>query len=470
MPRVTSLSRFAFAVSGVPTVGIISNGVDYFLFFFYSQLLGLSASLTGLALAIALACDALADPVIGYLSDNWESRWGRRHPFMYAAIVPVTALYVLIWFPPAGASSQWALFGYLLTVAVLLRLSMTMFDMPVQTLVAELTSDYDERTDLASLPTTVSWVTSSVMTIAMYAYWLRNTADHINGQLNTAGYQQAALVSGVVVLASLILSSVGLHPEIPRLPGRTAEQAAGLKDMFRSFVQLLRNRSMRALLAASLFLAAGLGVDATLWLYQYSAFYGMSSNQMLALTVVQLIATFAVVPVVRNYVMKGDKKVMAIRFLVASVAISIILPPLHVLKLLPGSGSNGLMCLLLVYDFLSQLIWIVATAIIYSMYADVTDELLLAVGKRMEGALFACQTFISKGAAALGALLAGALLTVIQYPVASDTAGVSDKILARLGISYTVSWLVLASIGIWLISQYQITRASHAAEVRTLVG
>ncbi len=346
---------------------------------------------------------------------------------------------------------------------------MTMFDMPVQTLVAELTSDYDERTDLASRPITVSWISSSLMTIAMYAYWLKNSPEHINGQLNTAGYQQAALVSGGIVLASLLFSSIGLHPEIPRLPTRTAEQSAGLKDMFLSFVQLLGNRSMRALLAASLLLGAALGVDATLWLYQYSAFYGMSSNQMLMLTVAQLLATFAVTPIVRNYVVKGDKKAMAIRFLAASVAISVILPPLHVLNLLPRSGSNGLMSLLIIYDFLSQLVWVVVAAIIYSMYADVTEELLLAVGKRMEGALFACQTFISKVAGAIGALLAGALLTLIRYPVANDAAPVSGRVLARLGIGNMVSWLVLASIGIWFISRYRITRASHAAEVQTLV-
>lgn len=111
-----------------------------------------------------------------------------------------------------------------------------------------------------------------------------NSAEHVNGQLNIGGYQQAALIYGVVVLPSLIFSSIGLHPEIPRLPTRTAEQAAGLKDMLLGFAQLLRNRSMRALLGAGLFLAAALGVDASLWLYQYSAFYGMSSNQMLMLT------------------------------------------------------------------------------------------------------------------------------------------------------------------------------------------
>jgi hypothetical protein len=73
-----------------PTTGIISNGIDYFLFFFYNQVIGLSAARTGLALAIALTFDAVANPLVGYLSDNWRSRLGRRLPFMYASILPLT--------------------------------------------------------------------------------------------------------------------------------------------------------------------------------------------------------------------------------------------------------------------------------------------------------------------------------------------------------------------------------------------
>src|SRR5262245_57941550 len=194
--NVAPLSQLAFATSGVPTAGIISNGIDYFLFFFYSEIIGLSAALTGFALAVALAVDAVSDPLIGYLSDNWRSRLGRRHPFMYASIVPMTGLYVLIWHPPGGSSAQWTLFGYLLVGSILLRVSMVMFDAPVRTLVAELTSDYDERTRLASLPSTVSWITSSVVTIAMYSIWLRDSTEHVNGQLNASGYQEAALVTG----------------------------------------------------------------------------------------------------------------------------------------------------------------------------------------------------------------------------------------------------------------------------------
>lgn len=468
MKKVAPLSRIAFAISGVPTVGIIYNGIDFFLFFFYSQIIGLSSALVGLALAIALAIDAISDPLIGYLSDNWQSKLGRRHPFMYASIVPITALYVLVWFPPFAATEQWALFGYLLVLCILLRLSMTMFDVPVRTLVAELTADYDERTRLASLPITVAWITSSLMVIAMYTFWLDDSVEHVNGQIHLAGYQQAALVCGAVILLSLLFSSAGLHPEIPHLHKKTAAQAAGVKDLFGSLRELLRNRSMRALLLSGLFIAAGLGTTSALWIYQYSGFYGMNSEQMSMLALAQLLATLGVIPVVERFVVKGDKKVMAIRFVLASVVISIILPPLLVLGLIPERGSDSLFYLLMIYDFLSQLIWVVAAAIIYSMYADVTDELLLQAGKRLEGAILAGQTFMDKSAGAFGALFAGTLLTLIAYPSATDTSQVPEDALARLGLGYMISWLVLASIGIWLISKYDITRATHAAEIAAL--
>jgi glycoside/pentoside/hexuronide:cation symporter, GPH family len=467
--KVATLSQWAFACSGVPTTGIISNGIDYFLFFFYSQVIGLSAALTGLALAIALTFDAIANPLVGYLSDNWRSQLGRRLPFMYASILPLTLLYVLVWYPPAASGSHWRLFGYLLAVLVFLRLSMMMFDVPVRTLVAELTPDYDERTRLASLPTSVSWFMGSIMTIAMYAIWLKDSAEHLNGQTNPAGYRQAAVVCGAVILVSLLFSTVGLHPEIPRLHMKTPLQTAGLKDMARSFGQLLQNRSMRALLLSSLFVGTGLGTNAALWIYQYGFFYGMRSEQMSRLTIVESLASFAVVPVIRKYVVKGDKKVMAIRFLVASVATSMILPPLLSLGWLPDRGSNGLWYLLTTYDFISQLIWIVTASIIYSLYADVTDDVVLAIGKRLEGAIFACQTFVERVAMGLGALFAGLLLTLIHYPAAADNVPIPAEILTRLGLSYMGVWFVFVSIGIWLLSKYEITRSLQAAEVATEV-
>ena len=58
---------------------------------------------------------------------------------------------------------------------------------------------------LASLPISASWFIGSVMTIAMYGIWLKDSAEHIHGQTNIGGYQQAAVVCGAVILASLVV-------------------------------------------------------------------------------------------------------------------------------------------------------------------------------------------------------------------------------------------------------------------------
>jgi GPH family glycoside/pentoside/hexuronide:cation symporter len=306
------------------------------------------------------------------------------------------------------------------------------------------------------------------MTIAMYAIWLKDSAEHVNGQTSVTGYRQAAVVCGAVILVSLLFSTLGLHPEIPRLHTKTSMQTASLKDMAHSFGQLLQNRSMRALLLSGLFVGTGLGATAALWIYQYGFFYGMRSEQMSLLTIVESLASFAVAPVIRQYVVKGDKKVMALRFLMGSVAISMILPPLLSLGWLPERGSNGLWYLLTTYDFLSQLIWIVTASIIYSLYADVTNDVVLAIGKRLEGAIFACQTFVERVSMGLGALFAGLLLTMIHYPTGSENVPIPAEILTRLGLSYMGAWFVYASIGIWFLSKYAITRSLQAAEVDVL--
>jgi Na+/melibiose symporter-like transporter len=461
--KVARLSVWAFASSGIPTTGVISNGIDYFLFYFYSQIIGLSPALAGLALAIALAVDALANPLIGYTSDHWQSRLGRRHPFMYASILPLTLLYVLVWFPPAFHGNQGTLFIYLLIMLVLLRISMAMFDAPVRTMVAELTADYDERTRLAALPTSASWFVGALMTIAMYAIWLKDTPEHLSGQSFIGGYQQAGIAGGVIVFLSLLFSSVGLHPEIPRLHQKNPGQGRGLRQMIGSFRQLLRNRSLRALLLSSLFVGTGLGATATLWIYQYTIFFGMRSTQMSLLTVVEALASLAVAPVIRRFVVKGDKKLMAMRFLALSVILSMILPPLLALNLIPARGSHGLWYLVTTYDFLSQLVWIVTASIIYSLYADVTDDVVASVGRRLEGVIFASQIFIERVAAGMGALCAGAFLTMIHYPTAAGEGAVPAAILNRLGLGYTGLWAVFASIGIWFLTRYQITRSVQAA-------
>jgi len=74
------------------------------LLLFYNQLMGMPAALVSLALAISLTIDALWDPMVGQVSDNLRTPWGRRHPLMYASAIPLAISWLLLWHPPTGWS------------------------------------------------------------------------------------------------------------------------------------------------------------------------------------------------------------------------------------------------------------------------------------------------------------------------------------------------------------------------------
>ena len=128
------LTRISFGIGGAAE-GIKNNGFDYVLLFFYSNILGVDAGLVGLALLFALVIDAISDPVVGYWSDNLRTRIGRRHPFMYAALIPVAISYYLAWNPPAGISGN-DLFLWLLGTTIFVRLAFTFYEVPSTALAA----------------------------------------------------------------------------------------------------------------------------------------------------------------------------------------------------------------------------------------------------------------------------------------------------------------------------------------------
>src|SRR5947209_9958043 len=119
---------------GSVAFGVKDNGFSYLLLLFYNQVMGLPATLVGLALMIALVFDAVVDPMIGQFSDNLRTRWGRRHPLMYAAALPMALLYVALWNPPHWDHQR--LFYYLVAMAILIRGVVSFYEVPSSALAA----------------------------------------------------------------------------------------------------------------------------------------------------------------------------------------------------------------------------------------------------------------------------------------------------------------------------------------------
>jgi Na+/melibiose symporter-like transporter len=208
-----------------------------------------------------------------------------------------------------------ALFFYLMIVSVLLRISMTMFDVPVAALIPELTSDYDERTQLASYRVSASYSVSAVMTMAMYAIWLRDTEEFPGGVLNPSGYHDAALVAGAIIAVLLIFSSLALHREIPRLQLGRGIKSIRWRKMVDVLRDLLKNKSMRIMLISGLLLSTGSGTSNALWIYNYTSIYGLSSSRMSTLMIVELVAAIAAIFTSHWISVRGDKRTVVVKLM-----------------------------------------------------------------------------------------------------------------------------------------------------------
>jgi glycoside/pentoside/hexuronide:cation symporter, GPH family len=122
--------------------------------------LGLSAFWLGVILIIPRLWDALSDPVIGHLSDNTRTRWGRRRPFLLLGGILVAVFFVVIWWIPKGemvrvwfpseAGFQAFQLVYILITLLLFFTAVNIFEIPHGALGMEMTTDYHERTRLFS--------------------------------------------------------------------------------------------------------------------------------------------------------------------------------------------------------------------------------------------------------------------------------------------------------------------------------
>ena len=126
--RASAKVLFAFGAGSV-AIGTKNIIFGSWLMLYYNQVLGLKPYLAGVALALALVVDAISDPLVGAWSDRIRTRLGRRHPFMYASLLPFGAsIYMIL--QPVPDPSQSELFLRLLFFSIAVRLSMTFYEVP----------------------------------------------------------------------------------------------------------------------------------------------------------------------------------------------------------------------------------------------------------------------------------------------------------------------------------------------------
>ena len=286
---LTFNTKFAFGV-GQLAEGLKTSALNTFLLFYYNQVLELPGTLAGLAVAIALVFDAVSDPLTGSLSDNWRGRLGRRHPFMYASAVPLGISFFLLFSPPEGLS-EWGLFFWLATMVLLTRASMTLYHVPHIALGAELSTDYQERSQIVSFRYVLSFTGFFLCYGLGFAWFFRDTPEFPNGQFNVSAYQPFAITLSVVMAATILWSAWGTHHRIPFLPKASGESVklsltGVVARMFSETLGALKNRSFGWLFLGAMVIFVMVGVDSALSLYVFEYFWELDSQGKLTVLLV----------------------------------------------------------------------------------------------------------------------------------------------------------------------------------------
>jgi GPH family glycoside/pentoside/hexuronide:cation symporter len=442
--------------------GVKNAGFNFFLFFFYTQVLGVNPSQAGAVLLVATVIDALTDPLMGFLSDRSTFAMGRRQPFLYASAVPMGLSFVLLFTPPGGVGAAGTML-WLLAFTVLVRTAMTVHQVPYMALGAELSDDYHERTAVVSYRAAFGALGLAGTLVLAWTVFFRSTPEHANGQLNASAYAPFALASGALIMVAILVSAAATHRRAQAMARISAPPPVMTwGSLVSAYRGVLANRSFRALLFGVLVFNTMRGVQEVLAVHMLTYFWRLSSSQILWLFLIALLALVAGVPVWAALIRRMDKRPALVGG-IAVFSLAVLGPPTaQLLSAFPAEGTSLYLAMLLGGAALSGIGGAAVLVAAGSMMADVADEHELHTGKRQAGLFFGALLFATKATSGLGSLLGGIGLDMIAFPAQALPEEVSTEQVRALGLFYGPAMVALAITSIAQLWRYQISRATHA--------
>ena len=441
--------------------GVKNTAFSVFLLFYFSQVLGLPGTLAGGAIFLALCVDAVTDPLIGSISDNFVSKIGRRHPFMYAAAIPMPLCFYWLFNPPAGLE-QWGLFAWMAGFAIGVRFSMTLFTIPAASLIAELTSDYDERTTLVSIRSLFGVVGGLISAQVAYLVYFVPSEHFADGRLDPSAYGGFAATCAVMIFIAIIVCGIGTHHTIPRLKSQPNPTPFSWAQFVSDVSQVLHNHSYVNLMTASFFIFVAAGFNDVMGLYVNTYFWEFSTEQLALMVWALFLAPLIAVSLTPAVTRRFDKKITMITL--AGIAIAVGPLPVigRLVGLMPENGSPLLLPIMVVHATVIITL-VVAIGIVYaSMIADTVDENELLNGRRQEGVFMAAIAFVIKATSGVGGFIAGIALDVISFPTQAELGSVPPETLFSLGLVVGPGATMFIVASLFFMARYRLTRERHA--------
>ncbi|MEL6663131.1 MAG: MFS transporter, partial [Pseudomonadota bacterium] len=378
------------------------------------------------------------------------------------------AAYWFLWNPPDLSNET--MFWYLLAVAISVRTLITIYEVPSSALVAELTSDYDERTRFLSMRNMFIWLGGVTMAVITLGFLLDDDGAG-SGFTDVDGFRAYGLMASSVLLVAILVSALGTHRAIPYLhKSATVPERFSITRLIGEVFETLSNRSFAALFLATLFANTASGVSGALTFYIYGYFWGFSADQtslIVASVAISSILAFVIAPRVSK---RFDKRKAALGLGFLAFTIAPLPVTLRLFGLMPANGDPILFPLILGIVIIDLALIISVQILMQSMIADLVEDAQLKTNRRNEGVFFAAISFTRKAVEGFGILLASSILALIAFPVGVPPSEVPDAALFRLGTFYAPTLFTLWMIMLGLLTLYRIDRKAHQANLDALAS
>jgi len=434
----------------------VGNSISVMALPIFNIALGLSPVWLGWAMSIPRLLDAMIDPLIGTLSDNTRSRWGRRRPWIFAAGIITPICLAMLWSVPPhwGQTATFIWFSFFCTIVFI---SMSVYGIPYNALGFELSTDYNERTNVQA------WRFFFIAISGLLVGWLyRFSLSPLLAGAPQAGVRPEVI--GMRNLMWILAPFLMLSALAPCFFAREktaicAQEKIGLIDGFR---MTLRNRPFILFVLLGLFSLTGMQLVAPFGLY-IGIFYVCDGSKEFAATIAGVATilntalSFALIPAVAKISAAIGKRetllIAQICLMLASLSTWVVFNP----------AMPWLMVAVIPLNCFALTCFIILSG---SVLADICDYDELSTGLRREGMYGAVNLFIGKMAGSSIGILSGYMLLWAGY---LNQESISDNVLFRMRLMYLAVPASLGLIGFIITLFFPLTRAK-VMEVHAEIG
>ncbi len=321
--RVPIAQKAAFG-AGHLVLNLLPGALGFFSFFLLTAF-GMDPFLAGLLGGLPRIFDAITDPVMGFISDNTKSRWGRRRPYIFIGAILSGIFFILLWQLNEN-NSQTYNFWYFLIFSMVFLIGNTMFATPLVGLGYEMTSDYNERTRLMAFSNTmgqIAWM------IVPWFWVIIADPDIFSSQ--AVGVRQLSMIVGAAcivlgILPAFFCKGIDSANMENRKEISFKTLASNMKDLFEGIKQVSKNKPFMRLCGATFLVFNGFQMVAAFSVY-IIVFYMFNGSYADAgtwpawfSTITAIVTAFVVIPIVAKLSTSFGKR----KAFIISTVISII--------------------------------------------------------------------------------------------------------------------------------------------------